>query len=156
MALEQTLYTYLTALVAAADENSALSGAAVKQTAYGSVTTNKVIEIGPCSPDVAPLPGNDELGEFDAELTLVLLRLVEVPPAGADADAAYAAARDEAIAMGAAIGLAVVDNNTLGGVLIDALPIKLLRDFTTVKQQPFAVANLVLLINPTGSMLEDS
>ena len=155
MAIEKILYDYLFGLVQAAAGGSALHGASVHKTPYAAIKTSKVIQVGPVAPDVAPSPGNEELEEFNGEATLILLKKVELPAANADPDNAYAAAREEVLAMAAAIGLAVIDDNRLGGRVRDALPVRLPRDFTSIQQQPHAVANLVLLINQTGSLVED-
>ncbi len=52
--------------------------------------------------------------------------------------------------MALALALAAFDDNSLGGAVRDSMPDDVPRDFTTIAKAPYAVANLKLLLNPSG------
>jgi hypothetical protein len=148
--VEKILYTFIKGLIDAAAPTSKLLGAQITETVYGAVTKDRCVQIGPCRPRLAPSPGAEALEEFDASLVVVFLSKV-----GANRDdAAYAAAREDVVAMAQEVGLAVFNNNDLSGAVRDALPESLPRDFTKVgNTEPYAVANLVIGVNVVGDLI---
>jgi hypothetical protein len=149
MTVEKILHTFIQGLVGAAAPGAAIAGSQLTETVYGGVTQEKCIQIGPCRPKLAPSPGAEALEEFDADVVVVFLRKVADPRD----DAAYAEAREEAVAMGQEVGLAIFNNNDLSGAVRDAMPDSLPRDFTKIAQEPYAVANLVVGVNVTGGLI---
>lgn len=149
MTTEEIVYGWIKALVEAAAGDDPLSGAQVSKTAFGGVTSNRCIQIGPVlRATPRPSAGGDEVEEFDAEIVIILLSQV----ADTKTDDDYASARGDAIQMALSLARAAFDDNTLGGAARDSMPDDLPRDFTTVaKTAPYAVANLKLKLNPSGA-----
>jgi hypothetical protein len=147
--VEKILYDFGKGLIDTAPAEAKLNGAQITETVYGAVTKDKCVQIGPCRPRVAPSPGAEALEEFDADIVVVFLKKV----LGTRADADYAAAREDAVAMAQEFGLAIFNNNDLSGAVRDALPDSLPRDFTKIANEPYAVANLVVGVNVTGGLI---
>lgn len=148
--LEKIVYDFLKALVEAAEDGDVLRGAQVSENTYEAVSKVKCIQIGPCESEPAPAPQAEEMTEFDGMLTLVILRKV--------ADKAnphsFTEAREEALDIARAIGVAIANDQDLSGALQLALTKKVRRTFTTVGNHPHALANLDLILNPTGDNIQ--
>lgn len=147
--IEDLIFDFVSAAVEAAAEDTAIFGAEVHETIYGKITKVKVIQIGPCESSPAPNHDASETEEFDGDPVLVFLRQV----GDRNVPTNYRDARRAVLAMMKQVAKLVTDDATLGGRVIDCLPGRMVRGFTTLDSQPFALGNLTLRVNETGQQL---
>ena len=148
MSLETLAQEWLEARVAAEAAGRALVGVQVLDTAFGKITSDKAVMIGPASSSFAPMT-NGTAGEFGGVVTLIILvRVADRTPQK------YLEARETALAVAARIAyLAMFEDNDLGGRVRDSLPGEYTRTFTPGDGQSFAVGNLPLHVNVAGQQI---
>ncbi len=158
MSIENQTYSFLKDFLGSLAQDDplygALYGAVLHKTSYGKPTRSKdnYIQIGPCRSAIAPEPGAEAMQEFNGELTLICLKRVNDSKKDVDN---YAVARDGVMDLGKTLGLLFVNHPDMDGAVFDSLPKDLLRDFTSLDGEPFAVVNLILAINETDQQLEE-
>jgi hypothetical protein len=146
--IEDRTAEFLQEGVTAALEGNSLVGAEVNDTVYTEIG-DYGYRIGDCVSDVAPLPGGEGMEEFDARLTLVCFARV----AGAD-QRDRKAARTKARELMLAACKLFFDDTTMGDRVRDVLVGRCRRGFDVEGDIVYAVANVPLVVNGTGQLLE--
>lgn len=141
---EHQIYLFLQSALAAAQSGEPLHGAELHDTEHQVITRERGIRIGDGRSQLAP-KADGTLGEFDAEVELTCF----VRVAGADKTERLAA-RDGTIDVAAAVVALFFADQTLGGRVCDVQMGPIRREFASINGQPFALARVLLIINPTG------
>ena len=150
MTIEDAIFEFIEAAVAAAQEGEPLFKAEVHDTVYQRIKQDYGVRVGDCESDLAPAPGAAEVQEFDTELTLIFYARV----AGAD-KSNRKAARNQVRELALAVAKLIFDDPSIGGQVFDCLPGKLRRGYDSITDaDEYAVANLPLRINQTEQQLE--
>jgi hypothetical protein len=142
--VEHQLFLFLQTAIAAAGPGDPLFQAELHDTIFQTITRDRGLRIGDCRSTLAPSP-DQTLGEFDALIELTGF----VRVAGSDKTERLAA-RDAVVALAAAVTQLFFADQTLGGRVCDLLAGPVAREFISVNGQPFALARLPLVINPSG------
>ena len=108
------------------------------------------MQIGDCESDVAPLPGDDGMEEFDASLHLYCYARI----AGED-KSDRKAARNKVRALMLALGQLFFDDTTMGGRVRDVLVRRCVRGYTEQGGDFYAIAVVPLVVNGTGQLLSE-
>jgi hypothetical protein len=130
------------------DEESPAFGVIVHDHVYRKIEDENFhyIQIGHCDSDFAPSPGAESVEEFDANV--VVITLSRVPAADV---------RDRQAAMTKALDLAkwvaklLLDDPTMGNRVNDSRVLRCMRDWASINGKPYAVTNVPLIVNETGS-----
>lgn len=142
---EHKLFTFLQGAIAAAGAEDPLHQMELHDTVHQVITRDRGLRIGDGRSQLAPKP-DGTLGEFDAEVELTCF----VRVAGTDKTERLAA-RDGVVDLAAAVATLFYDDATLGGRVCDLLSGTIEREFVSINGQPFAVARMSLVIDPSGS-----
>lgn len=149
MTIEDSTHDFIAEAVGAAEEGSAFFDAELHDTVYTSMGEYGV-RIGDCESDVAPLPGDEGMEEFDAELSLYCFARI-----AGEEKADRKAARNKARGLMLAVAGLFFDDTTMGGRVRDVLVRRCVRGYTDQGADVFAVAVVPLVVNGTGQLLED-
>jgi hypothetical protein len=152
-AIEDHLYEFILAAVdaandeAAPDENSPFFEVVLHDTIYRPITSDQhyYIQVGNCDSDFAPSFGGDTIKEFDGDVTVITLARVLT-----EDRSDRKAARGKALSLAKAVAKLLLDDPTMGGRVNDSRVLKCLRDWTSINSEPFALANVPLILNETG------
>lgn len=148
MSLETVVEEWLEERVAAEPAGQALVGVQVLDSAFGKITSNLAVMIGPAESNFAPT-GPGAVGEYGGRVTLIILARVT-----GRTPAKFKEARELAASVAARIAyVAMFEDNDLGGRANDSLPGRYVRDFGTHDNLPYAIGNLPLNVNVAGQQL---
>ncbi len=144
---EILLFEYLDGAVAAIDdEDAVLFGVAVQDTVYQSmVKIDRLVRVSDAEGGLSPGPGG-QLGEFDVKITLVVGSRVK----GSDKTERATAVTDLFL-MQRAVCQLLFDDETLGSRVCEVLVKDGVRGYDILDGEPYAVANIPLIVNPTGA-----
>jgi hypothetical protein len=153
--IEALVYDFLAAaiLAAADDEDDPLFDAELHRHVYQKFDDKKWfgIRIGNGASDLAPNPGATEVEEFDGSVLLVIFARIKKPD-HSDVETprtkAFAVAKEVARLF---IAEDPVHGPTMGQRVNDARVLRGIRDFGEWNSSLYAVCQLPLLINDTGS-----
>lgn len=149
--IEVSVFEFLDAAVNDAAVESPLEGIAVHDTVYRPIEKNQPngVRISDCVSTIAPEPGGG-MKEYDAELVLACFAKIE----GADKKQ-----RQDALKKVFEIQTAVIEllysDGSLGGRVCDVLIRRSPRSFDVFEGNPYAVAMIPLVVNPSGSEYEE-
>ena len=150
MTIEDAVHEVLATAIGTAAEGDPLYKAELHDTVYQTITQDYGVRVGDCESDLAPLAGGEEMGEFDAMLTIVCFARVE----GAD-KTERKAARAKARSLMLAIAKILFNDPTLNGQVRDARVLRAKRGFDSITDaDDYAVANLPLIVNETGQQID--
>lgn len=142
--VEILLFDYLADAQAASAVDSVIYPLELHDTVYQTIKKDRGVRITDAVGDLAPEPGGG-LKEYDVSVQIVCFAKVE----GKDKKQ-----RQEALVAVFAIQRAVVqlllDDQSLGMRLCDVVIQKGVRGYDVLDGTPYAVANISILINPTG------
>lgn len=155
IAIEDHLYEFIAEAVDAAndpdapDEDSPFFDVVLHDTVYRPITSEQhhYIQIGNCDSDFAPSSGAETIEEFDGDVTIITLSRVLT-----EDRSDRKAARSKALSMAKAAAKLLLDDPTMGGRVNDSRVLKCLRDWTSIQSEPFALANVPLIVNETGQL----
>ena len=143
--VEILVYEFLQEAVDDAADASALFGADVHDTVWQSMKKDRPrgLRITDAVGDIAPI-GEGQVKEFDVEMQIVCFVKVE----GVDK-------KDRGPALQAvfeiekAVHKLIFDDQTLGGRVCDVVIEKSVRGYDSIDGNPYAVANISVVINPS-------
>ena len=150
LSIEHKLFLFLQEALDDAPAEDPLYEAELHDSLHQVIKRDRGLRIGECRSLLAPRPDN-ALDEFDARLTVTCFARV----AGADKSERLAA-RDAVIGLASKVIRLVLDDPTLGGRVCDLLAGQVDREYASINGQPFALAKLPLVINPSGRRLNDN
>ncbi len=141
---EHRLFLFLQTAIADAANDDPLHGAELHDTEQQVITRDRGFRIGEGRSQLAPR-ADGTLAEFDAQIEVTCF----VRVAGTDKTERLAA-RDGAVELAAALAGLFFADQTLGGRVCDLQLGTIRREFASINGQPFALARVPLIINPTG------
>lgn len=143
--VEILVFEFLQETVDAASSGQALSEIDVHDTVYQAPKKDrpKMIRVSDAVSDFAPI-GAGELKEFDVALQIVCAVKVEGKDQKARGPALQAVFEIEKAVIGA-----IVADFTLGDRICDCVIEKSVRGYDSLDGNPYAVANISLVINPS-------
>ncbi len=151
MSIESDVYDFLKekmdAVNADAEETHPLYGAELLADEFEEIKKESGVCIGRCVARIAPSRGVAVVKHANAELVLICYR--RVPRADRQKRGAI---RDLAIGMAEAAAMFFYKSPTLGGRQDGSLPLEIPRAADNTDATPYMVANLVVVINPTGAI----
>lgn len=147
--VEILLFEFLTEAFAASAPDSVLYPLELHDTVYRSITKPAGVRISEAVGDLAPGPGGG-LGEHDVDLILACFSRV----AGKDKKERQDALQQVFDITIAVTGLLFADPS-LGGRVCDVLIRRGSRGYDVFDEGVFAVANVPLLINPSGARFQE-
>ncbi|MEO6392517.1 MAG: hypothetical protein ABIP75_11740 [Pyrinomonadaceae bacterium] len=150
LSIEHKLFLFLQDTIGAAAAEDPLHDVELHDSLHQVIKRQRGLRIGECRSLLAPRPDNS-LDEFDARLTVIGFARV----AGADKTERLAA-RDAVIELAAAVIRKFLDDPTLGGRVCDLLAGQVDREFASINGEPFALARVPLVINPSGQRLNEN
>jgi len=149
--IEDAVHEFIQEAIEAAQDGDVLFNAELHDNAYLTITKDSGIRLGDCTSDAAPLPGGEEMAEFDAYLPICFFSRIE----GTD-KTDRKAARNKARALWFAVALLFHNDRTLGGRVRDIIMRRAVTGYDSITDGDFyAVVNLPLIVNSTGQQLEE-
>lgn len=146
LAVEDRTIAYLQEQRDAIDEEAdLLFELEILDSPYAKITKDYGVQVDDANSDLAPLPGGDELEEFDADLILIVYSRVDGPD--------YSdrkSARTRAIDLGKRLGQLFLSDPTMNGRVQDSRMLRCTRGWASIKSVPYAIVNVPLLVNETG------
>lgn len=144
--IEELIFEFLEPVIAAAqsDSNNPLYGVELHDTEYRPITDehHDYVQIGSCDSELAPNPGATEMLEFDANVILICLAKV----LGKERSDRHAA-RKRVVAITKAVAQLFCEDPTMGDRVNLCRVMRCPRDWASVNSNPYAVANVPLLVN---------
>ncbi|HEV7374485.1 MAG TPA: hypothetical protein VGN95_07200 [Pyrinomonadaceae bacterium] len=150
MSIEDATLDFIQGAVDVAVEGDALFNAAVKDD-YQTIKDDEDfgVIIGECTADLAPMPGG-AMAEWDALLTIVCFARV----VGVD-KTERKAARNKARELMLAVAGLFFGDPMMNGQVRDSQVLRCRRGFDSItRAEPYAVANLPLIVNSTGQQID--
>ena len=148
MTVDRALFEFIAEAVAAAEVDSPLYEANIRDTEFDKLDDDKGICIPDSEAEVAPLPGGEEAQEFNAEVPLVFY--VRIPKDDWDKRANY---RDQATMMALKLSILFFNDPLMGLRVNDSRALRVRRGYKNLKSDWYAVANLDVIINDTGQQI---
>jgi len=149
MTVEQALYDFLNEAITTAAPATPLHQVELHDTFYRKLTKEVGVRIGDCEAEMAPLPGGEEIEEFNARIVIVCYARI----AGTD-KSNRAAARDRVTAMARQIALLLYLDPRMNQTVNDSRILAVRRGYDSITDADhYAVANLDVIINETGQQI---
>lgn len=145
-AIEDDVFDFLEEGAAAAVEGEPLFGAELHDTVYRPITKPYGVRVGDCDSDLTPSVEAEEVLEFDVDLSIIIYSLVEGPDRRD-----RKAARARMVKLKKAVAKRFFDDPSMGGRVADSRIAKSQHGWDQWDSKPYAVGNLVLLVNETGA-----
>jgi len=149
VAIEDHVYDFLEAAIAAAPPGSLLADAELHDHIYREIKTEYGIRIGDGESELAPSAGDTAELEFDGFVPIVIFSAVT----GADRSDRKAA-RSRMIGLAKEVSRAFRQDPTMGGRVNDSRIRRLPRGWDSITSTPYAVANMSLLVNEIGGPVD--
>lgn len=151
MSPELTTFIFLKAQIdAISDDTNPLYQATVLKDEYEEIPSDKPkgMRIGKCVTfGMAPDPGQTEVRHYDVLLTIIFY--VRIARGEKQARSSY---REQSIAMAEKAAMLFFDDGTMGNQVENSRPVRLPRGMDDTDNNAYAVSNLVVVINETGSV----
>jgi hypothetical protein len=146
MIAEKALFEFFTERIAAAMQGTTLYNLELHDTVYRSIKTDRGLRIGTAVRTLAP--ANDDLRkELDARLPLAVFSRV----LGVDKPEGRLAALESVIEIASAVCQELENFANLGDRVCDTfIEPEVPVDFDTINSDVFAVAEIWVIVNPTG------
>lgn len=142
--IEHKVFDWLEEAIEAAVEGEPLYEAELHDTVHQTIKKNFGIRIGEVERSLAP-EAEGEAADFDALVPLIFFCRV----AGLDKTERLAAL-DKCDELEKTVASLLFVDSSLGGRVCDCLILRTPRGFDSIKSEPYAVANMPLVINPSG------
>lgn len=145
---ELLLFDFLTDSVSSSAPGSTLYSAIVHDTIYQSIgKADRVIRISDAVSEFAPGPGM-VMEEFDVQVTIVVASRVTGKEKTQRQDALT-----DVFELQAAVCSLILGDPTLGGRTCETVLERSWRSYDTLDGEPFAVANIPVVVNASGKRL---
>jgi hypothetical protein len=128
------------------DEDDLLFELEVLDSPYALITKAYGVSVDDGDSDFAPTPGAEDVEEFDGRLTLVVYSRVDGPN--------YEdrkASRTRAVNCAAKLAMLFLIDPTMNDRVNDSRVLRCLRGWANYSSEPYAIANVPLIVNETGA-----
>lgn len=143
--LNRKFFEFLESAIESAAEGDALYGAELHDTVYQKIKDDFGVRIS--TPEGSLAPNSSGVEDYDALVTLVIFARIEGSEKTDRLDAL-----DVCDALTKAVAQLFFDDLSMGGRVCDVDVLRHLTDFDSNGSDFFAIANLPIVVNPTGAI----